>query len=309
MGIRRLRVSTWIAKKVLEFGQHTPLHGRGGYGQRAAKSSAEVSSFREARTEAARVSDFFRFFGGRGVQDALFEKDVLDFGSGYGGRTVEYARAFCARFVWGVEPFTNVVAESNRYAESEAVANVRFLVCGHTSVPLADESIDVIVSYDVLEHVADPRLSIQEMYRVLRPGGSAYLVFPVYFGAFSHHLDYISLFPGLHWVFSPVTLVQAVNSILATAGSDKFGTGQQPRPAVSFDGARLVLPTLNGLGGEHLGGLFRDFSSVRIARHGWISRRQPQSAAMKMLSTSRAPNRLLDALTSSVSCVLTKGDT
>lgn len=35
--------------------------------------------------------------------------------------------------------------------------------------------------YDVLEHVFPPP-SVAELLRVLRPGGTAYLVFPVYFG-------------------------------------------------------------------------------------------------------------------------------
>jgi hypothetical protein len=144
---------------------------------------------------------------------------------------------------------------------------------------------------------------------VLRPGGVAFLVFPAYLGAFSHHLDYITLVPGLHWCFSPATLVAAVNDILANGGSERFGTSQQPEPVLGFDLKRPVLPTLNGLGGEHLAEVLGEFEVLQLHRHGWVRRRRPRSAAMRVLSSLPLPARVLDACTSSVSCVLRKSTT
>lgn len=43
----------------------------------------------------------------------------------------------------------------------------------------ADASVDVVVSCDVLEHVAEPRRAFAEIARVLRPGGRAVLTFPM----------------------------------------------------------------------------------------------------------------------------------
>jgi ubiquinone/menaquinone biosynthesis C-methylase UbiE len=39
------------------------------------------------------------------------------------------------------------------------------------SLPFSDESIDVIVSQETIEHVRDPFKSLKEFYRVLKPGG------------------------------------------------------------------------------------------------------------------------------------------
>lgn len=41
-----------------------------------------------------------------------------------------------------------------------------------------DESIDLLCSNDVLEHVNDPRLAVQEISRVLKPGGELFLSVP-----------------------------------------------------------------------------------------------------------------------------------
>jgi SAM-dependent methyltransferase len=45
-------------------------------------------------------------------------------------------------------------------------------------IPFADESFDIILSGDVLEHVADPGGASREMARVLKPGGFVIATFP-----------------------------------------------------------------------------------------------------------------------------------
>lgn len=45
------------------------------------------------------------------------------------------------------------------------------IVCVAENLPFANESFDVIISTQVLEHVNDPRKAIEEMHRVLKKGG------------------------------------------------------------------------------------------------------------------------------------------
>src|SRR5579871_2105127 len=117
MSSRKERIGVWTARQALRFSQITPLRGRGGYAAvPPAKGAGSPSRFPQALAEAALVEDFFQFFLPFDVKKAMVGKNVLDFGSGYGGRTLEYARRFGPRFVWGVEPFENVIEQSRRYA-------------------------------------------------------------------------------------------------------------------------------------------------------------------------------------------------
>jgi SAM-dependent methyltransferase len=65
---------------------------------------------------------------------------------------------------------------------------------GHASViadgywlPLADASVDVCFSCNVLEHVRDPAGLIDEMIRVTRPGGLVYLSYTVWLSPWGGH--------------------------------------------------------------------------------------------------------------------------
>jgi SAM-dependent methyltransferase len=46
------------------------------------------------------------------------------------------------------------------------------------AVPIADNSIDAVICNAVLEHVAEPWTAAKEIYRILKPGGVAFLYVP-----------------------------------------------------------------------------------------------------------------------------------
>lgn len=235
-----------VFTRVVSLGQRTPFSATE---QLAGPSGLETNPFHRSMVEAQRFDDFFEFFDGPYSPAWFKDKRLLDLGSGYGGRTVEFALRG-ARDVLGVEPFERMVEISNAYAASREATNCSFRVTTQADVPVIDESMDVVVSYDVLEHVDDPARTLREIHRALVPGGTALIVFTPYDGMFNHHLDYLTHLPGLHWVFSPRTVVNAVNAILADpAARESFGLDldRQPEPRPSYNGTRRVLPTVNGL--------------------------------------------------------------
>jgi SAM-dependent methyltransferase len=296
-----------ITRLLVQSAQYTPFRGTGGYSSQAFAAKGESNPYPQAAREARYFDDFFYFFQERLTRQMLADQTVLDFGCGYGGRTVEYAVQGHARKVIGVEPVLAHINLARRYAAARKVFNVQFELCTQAEIPLPSASIDIVLSYDVLEHVSDPRQSLREIERVLRPGGKAFLVFPVYDGALSHHLDYIVRVPGLHWIFEPSTLINAINSVLADDEDlSRFGTRPQPQPGLSFDGQRRVLPTLNGMTGDDFQDFARAFEVEYLHFRPLLARRKVLGAVFRALMRRRLPGRLRDAITSNVVCILHK---
>jgi SAM-dependent methyltransferase len=55
------------------------------------------------------------------------------------------------------------------------------------ALPLADKSLDLVVAFDVLEHIEDDKSAAEEIVRVLRPGGAALIAVPSDMKLWSEH--------------------------------------------------------------------------------------------------------------------------
>jgi len=96
---------------------------------------------------------------------------ALDDGCGIGAY-VERLRPL-AREVWGLDYEPERVAEAARRLGPD-----RLLVAAAEALPFAEGSFDLVLSNEVIEHVADDRQAVAEMVRVLRPGGRAVIFCP-----------------------------------------------------------------------------------------------------------------------------------
>lgn len=100
-------------------------------------------------------------------------KVVLDIacGSGYGTQTI----AQTAKKVYGVDVDQDAIA----YAQANyAQANTEFILGSAIDIPLADNSVDVVVSFETLEHIDDYRKFMAEIKRVLKNDGLLVLSTP-----------------------------------------------------------------------------------------------------------------------------------
>lgn len=78
----------------------------------------------------------------------------------------------------GVERVLRALPDA-RYVSAD-LARRSTLKLDLTALPVLDASIDFIFISHVLEHIEDDRRAIQEMYRILRPGGAAFIEVPVH---------------------------------------------------------------------------------------------------------------------------------
>jgi ubiquinone/menaquinone biosynthesis C-methylase UbiE len=93
-------------------------------------------------------------------------QDVLDIacGEGYGSAMMSEN----AKSVIGVDIAADAVAYASQAYVSE---NLTFLEGSATKIPVADSSVDVVVSFETIEHLEDHEAMLAEIKRVLRPDG------------------------------------------------------------------------------------------------------------------------------------------
>ncbi|GAC1658379.1 MAG: hypothetical protein NVS4B13_01230 [Candidatus Elarobacter sp.] len=100
-------------------------------------------------------------------------KRVLDIASGEGYGAALLAQR--AAQVIGVDLDERSVEHARR---AYYAANLRFMCGSVTDIPLADASIDVVSSFETIEHVAEHDRMLDEIRRVLVPGGVVVLSSP-----------------------------------------------------------------------------------------------------------------------------------
>lgn len=101
---------------------------------------------------------------------------VADVGSG----PAEFADAFATRGAY----YVGFEVDSHTLSPTERTAGV--LARGQ-ELPLADDSVDVVLSSNVLEHVPDPDALADELMRVCRPGGVVFLSYTLWYGPWGGH--------------------------------------------------------------------------------------------------------------------------
>jgi SAM-dependent methyltransferase len=117
---------------------------------------------------------------------------VLDVGSA-DGPSVGWMRGGHARITMDINPKGLVAGEG---------------VCGSAlALPFADESFDVVSAFDVVEHCEPESRALDELTRVLRPGGRLLLSVPAYQWAWSDH----DVQAGHYRRYTKRRLVSAVN--------------------------------------------------------------------------------------------------
>ena len=109
---------------------------------------------------------------------------VVDLGSGTGTMTRQLAALVATAdsmnramgWVTGVEPNLQLRALAESRAESVGVANFSFVDGLAGALPFEDSSVDLVWCERVLQHLDDPQAAINDIARVLRPGGCAVLL-------------------------------------------------------------------------------------------------------------------------------------
>lgn len=114
-------------------------------------------------TGLARENEIFRFL------DLKSKNELIDIGCA-SGHQVFKAAPLCKRVV-GIDVGVEFITTAKKVAEENKIKNVEFILTEGNKVPFPDNSFDRLICSEVLEHVIEVDDFLDEILRVLKPGG------------------------------------------------------------------------------------------------------------------------------------------
>lgn len=158
-----------------------------------------VDKYDDWRTDSLK-GQFEEFFD----WSAIRGKRVLDFGCGTGPLSrlcVENG----AGSVIGIDLSSKSIARAR--STHEGVPNLQFVLEQSPDfISLPADSVDVILCFDVMEHVMNYEAAIREWARVLAPGGRVLIWWSVWWHPYGHHLHTLIPLPWVHVLMSDQAL-------------------------------------------------------------------------------------------------------
>lgn len=157
---------------------------------------------------------------------------LLDLGCGGGNSQVMLQGQLNANFHWIGLDIADSPEVRLRVAKGQHLCTYDGI-----RIPIRDQSIDLVYSHQVFEHVREPRTLLQEVYRVLRPGG--------FFVGSTSHLE--AFHSRSVWNYTPYGFAELIR--------DVGFSSVKVRPGI--DGFSLLARRLLGM--AKLGDLFSPF--------------------------------------------------
>lgn len=99
------------------------------------------------------------------LQDATH---LLDVGCGPGSISIGFAQAISKGQVTAIDVSTKSIEQAQQHHQRD---NLHFQTANVYALPFADAVFDVVHAHQVLQHLSQPLLALQEMQRVLKPNG------------------------------------------------------------------------------------------------------------------------------------------
>jgi len=164
----------WTEEGVLEeyWGEHIHL---GYYSDEDRAKGAFKKSSIKARYEF--IDRMMKFAGVAGYQgsendpDAVKPAKILDVGCGFGGTSRYLAKALPESEVTGITISPAQVKRGTEMNKEQGVANAQFKIVDAMNMTFADNTFDLVWACESGEHMPDKKKYVEEMVRVLKPGG------------------------------------------------------------------------------------------------------------------------------------------
>ena len=217
-------------------------------GERYASGDAEkeyYESHSKARYDLeSYIADFAKFNEG-------YNKDVLEIGVGMGADHLEWAKSK-PKSLTGIDLTPRAVEHTKKKLALYHLKS-ELKVADAEKLPFADNSFDLIYSWGVLHHSPDTPKSVDEVFRVLRPGGIAKIMIYHKYSLIGYMLWVRSAMPLASMATTMFWLPKRCAHLEITSGSstaDVFNetlSAPSSRSMRASSGLRTPPPTVNGM--------------------------------------------------------------
>jgi SAM-dependent methyltransferase len=148
------------------------------------------------------------------------KKRVADFGCGLGAQAIALAAAYECRVV-GIDTNPRTLADAINLARKHQLADGQVVFCDFTAPDLFG-TFDIVISQNAMEHFPQPKVALETMHALLRPGGQLMLTFgPPWFAPWGAHMNFFCRVPWLNLLFREHT-VMTVRASYRSDGARRY---------------------------------------------------------------------------------------
>lgn len=125
-------------------------------------------------------------------------KKILEIGSGWGWKIIYIAQKYNAQAIW-IDLNQHFLSQANNKSQELWVQNqVEFLEMDALNMDFWDNSFDIVLMSDVIEHIPQTQKLIWEVLRVTKKWWSILFDFAPYYHYYGHHIWDTIYIPWLH---------------------------------------------------------------------------------------------------------------
>jgi len=160
---------------------------------------------------ASNVFSDFEIVLGESIKKTVQDKIVLDLGCGAGGKSV-FLKESGAREVFGVDLSETLISQAKDFSKKQT--DINFEIASVSKLSFKDNTFDILIANDIMEHISSPDLMLREAYRVLKKGGKLFINFEPYYHFLGHHMWDVINIPWVHIFFSEKTRIKAYKELV-----------------------------------------------------------------------------------------------